>query len=85
MDSVIRDMYFESVDEDKINLSEEYEIARDICSEAYDKLVATLNEEQKKLFDLYYDAECNFSSEWGSTVFAKAFKLGIRLGMEIMQ
>ena len=85
MKSIIREMYFDSIEGNKVQPGTEYYNAREKCNKAYEKLAATFTKEQEKLFADYYDADGDRACEWESALFEKGFKLGMILCMETLQ
>ena len=54
-------------------------------STAYDKLMASLSEEQKELFEKYEDAHLENSWLRLKSLYCRAVKIGLRMGFEVGQ
>ncbi len=64
--------------------AEEKELAGYI-SKHYEKLIATLNNEQKEIFEKFNDCQTEISYLEDKELFAYAFCLGARIMLEVMQ
>ena len=63
---------------------EEMELAGYIARH-YEKLTATLNDEQKEIFEKFNDCQTEISYIEDKELFAQAFCLGARIVLEVMQ
>ncbi len=79
MEKVIDKLYRTIVEEEVLPVSEE---TLENTIAARERLVQSLSEEQRTLFDEYLEAECIQKDEELQASFRKAFIMGVRLGEE---
>ena len=85
MNSIISEIYYDCIERNKVKTGEKYKTLQQESYAAHEKLASTFNDEQKKLFESYFDADGFMDCEWNKALFEKAFKLGALLAIEIMQ
>ena len=65
--------------------SKEYKELLQLISRNEDKLLATMTDEQKELFEKYTDCMREYQTNTDCLIFQNGFKLGARMMLEVME
>ncbi len=79
MKSIIDEIYYGNISSELIRVPK----IKSIDSTAYDEFIKSLSKEQKEAFNKAVDYLLELDSLSNLTIFKYAFKIGLRLGMEI--
>lgn len=85
MESVLEELYYNNPKlAEKISGGEEYKkIHTEFCN-LFEKLLESLNDEQKEMLNNTYELSCGLEAESGLAHFKEGFKLCMRLMVECM-
>lgn len=84
-DSIVREIFMNNVDlGERIGFNEDYKKLSDKAFKLFNKLIGALNDEQKKAFDNFLNAEMDSNAEGEFLHFKEGVKVGLRLAMECL-
>lgn len=86
MKSLLKDLWYGNIAPiDEIDSTPEMDKKRGELLELYEKLLGSLNKEQKKLLDEYEECNIDLSCLREESIFEHAFKLGVNLVLEVQK
>lgn len=83
---VLEDLWFGNIDPTEYDTSscKEYKKLLQKATQSEEKLMATLNDEQRELFSQYADHAREFQTTAECLLFQSSFKLGVRMMLEVV-
>ena len=86
MKSLLKDLWYGNIAPiDEIDSTPEMDKKRGELLELHEKLLGSLNKEQKKLLDEYEECNIDLSCLREESIFEHAFKLGVNLVLEVQK
>ena len=87
MESIIEELYYGNITpaERSFRRTGEYAHILQLVTQNEEKLLATMTDEQKELFEKYTDCVREYQTITDCLLFQNSFKLGARMMVEIME
>lgn len=82
MQSII-DLIFDGEIDERNRIQKPIDLSKDEEYIAYEKLKATLSDEQKELFEKFVEAQAVKEEYTFKAIYSRGFKLGLLIGLEI--